>query len=337
MALAGTHVEAAFRGGGIPSLTFQSQTHALFGLAQLMRYLKQHDIRVIHAHKSSDMRVAAMIVSLCPKLRLFFTEHMGVKRPKKDIYHRWAYSKARRVFSISQASYAWNLAALPVEEGQLQQLYPGIDLSAYDYPLSGMRRAEIRESMGLPEDVIAIALPGRVSRDKGHEVWIEALGLLREMPGLPRWCAVVIGESSGNDAAPGGFAEQLVERVDNAGMRDRVLFAGFRDDLPACLKAVEIACIPSVKEAFGLSVVESMAAGCSVIGSKSGAIPELIGDDRGRTASPDEPADWASKMAGLLCDAALRKRLGDTASQWVRRRFELSEHVRALTDYYQQA
>jgi glycosyltransferase involved in cell wall biosynthesis len=148
---------------------------------------------------------------------------------------------------------------------------------------------------------------------------------------------VVIGEASGADAQPGGFAEQLIQKVDKTGLNDRVVFAGFRDDLPACLKAIDISCIPSTKEAFGLSVIESMAAGCAVIGSGSGAIPELVGEDRGLVADPRDSAEWANAMAELLSDAELRKRLSKAASEWASSRFDLGEHIRMLTGYYRNA
>lgn len=337
IALAGTPVEAAFRSAGIEPLTFRSPTTALLVAGQVLRYLKRHDIRVLHAHKSGDMRLAALLVSLWPALRLFYTEHMGVKKPKKDLYHRWAYAKARRVFSISAASYAWNRAALPVSEAQLQQLYCGIDLAVFAEALGAERRRQVRRALGLSDAVFVIALPGRVSQSKGHEIWLEGLRRLHEIPGLPAWCGVVLGEASGPDAQPGGFAEQFREQVKKAGLVDRVVFAGFRNDLPDCLKSVDIACIPSVNEAFGLAVIEAMAAGCAVIGSDSGAIPELIGEDRGRTASPQDPADWARAMQELLGDAELRAQLGSTASAWVRHRFDLSEHIEKLTDYYRTA
>jgi len=337
LALADTRVADSFRAAGAPTLVFRSRGRALASVFRILRYLKRHDIRVLHAHKSSDMRVGALLVMLWPELRLFFTDHMGVKKPKKDLYHRWAYSKACRVFSISQAAFEWNREALPVAEDQIIQLYYGIDLSAYDQALSDRRVVEIRRSLGLPGGVIVIGLPGRVSRSKGHEVWLEALRRLNETPGLAPWRGVVIGEASGADAQPGGFAEQLMQQVDKAGLNDRVVFAGFRDDLPACLKAINISCIPSFKEAFGLSVIESMAAGCAVIGSGSGAIPELIGEDRGRIADPWDPAEWANAMAELLSDAEVRKRLGKAASEWASSRFDLGEHIRILTGYYRGA
>ena len=334
MALAGTRVEAAFRTAGVAPLTFRSRSASLMAIWRVLRYLKQHDIRVLHAHKSSDMRIGALLVTLWPELRLFFTEHMGVKKPKKDFYHRWAYSRASRVFSISHAAFTWNREALPVREGQLLQLYEGVDFSAFGGLPSTAHRRRIRHSLGLSDGVIAIGLPGRVSPSKGHEVWLEALRRLDKVPGMPLWCGVVIGEASGRDAQPGGFAEQLAERVEEAGLSDRVVFAGFRDDLPDCLQAIEIACIPSVNEAFGLSVIEAMAAGCAVIGSASGAIPELVSEDRGRTADPNDPAAWAAALGELLGNPELRMQLGQASSQWVRGKFELSRHVKALTHYY---
>ena len=334
LALTGTRVADSFDAVGASTLVFRSPGRALGSVLRILRYLKRHDIRVLHAHKSSDMRVAALLVSLWPELRLFFTDHMGVKKPKKDLYHRWAYSKARRVFSISRATYEWNRRALPVQPGQLAQLYDGIDLAPYAVGLTQEQRRDIRHGLGLDGDAIAIALPGRVSASKGHRIWVDALERLQGMTELPPWQAVIIGQASGSDAEPGGFLDQLKAHIGRAGLGDRVNFAGFRSDLPDCLQAVEIACIPSSNEAFGLSAIESMAAGCAVIGSASGAIPELIDVDRGRIADPQDPDAWAVALAELIGDAGLRQRLGLQASDWVRHRFGLDQHVRSLIDYY---
>ncbi len=334
MALAGTRVADAFRAVGVEPLTVRSRMAAVLELPRILRYLEHHDIRVIHAHKSSDMQVAALLVQWRPELRLFFTDHMGVKKPKKDPYHRWAYAKAQRVFSISQATHEWNRAALPVPDERLVQLYYGIDLEAYRTPMSDQERWELRRSLGVDDQAVVIALPGRITRSKGHSVWLDALARLNDQPGLPHWQAVVVGEASGEDARPGGFADELRATVKRNGLDHRVVFAGFRGDLAACLQAVDIACIPSVKEAFGLAVVESMAARCAVVGSASGAIPELIDHDRGRIADPGDANDWAAALVELVADAGLRARLAATASDWVNRRFTLAGHVERLVGYY---
>ena len=335
IALEGSRVAESFRAAGVEPLTFRSRTAALFGVRKVLRYLKQHDIRVMHAHKSSDMRLGALLVSLWPELRLFFTDHMGVKKPKKDLYHRWAYAKLRRLFAISKVTHKRNQIAFPLSADRIQQLYYGIDLSAYELRLSDDRRAEIRQSMGAPQNAVLIALPGRVSEGKGHARWVEALKCLSAYDELPNWCAVIIGEPGAKDARPGGFADQLNAQIVRSGLSGHVIFAGYRDDLADCLKAVDIVCIPSFNEAFGLSVIEAMAAGRPVVGSDAGAIPELVSTDRGRLAPPYDPIAWASALAELLSDSALRERLGENAAEWVRNKFGMSLHVEALANAYQ--
>jgi glycosyltransferase involved in cell wall biosynthesis len=334
ISLAGSRVAESFRKSGVEPLIFRSRSAALLGAFTVLRYLKQHDIRVMHAHKSSDMRLGALLVTLWPGLRLFFTDHMGVKKPKKDLYHRWAYSKLQRLFSISQATYATNLKAFPLPAERITQLYDGIDLSVYSQGLSESERVALRESLGVPQDVLAIALPGRITEAKGHMVWIEALARLKARSEVPKWCGVIIGEAAGDDAKTGGFADRLIARIDSLGLAHNIVLTGFRSDLPQCLKAIDIACIPSVNEAFGLSVIEAMAAGCPVVGSASGAIPELITADRGRTTPADDPAGWREAIWELIGDKARRRALGENAKRWVHKRFGLDRHIQALEQFY---
>lgn len=337
VALSGTQVATSMQDAGAETLVFRSQAHALCRVIQILRYLKAHDIRVVHAHKSSDMRLCALLAALWPRIRLFFTDHMGVKKPKKDIYHRWAYSKVWRLFSISQVTYQRNVSAFPLPKARIQQLYYGINLTAYEPVLDESERTSIRQSLGVDEAAIAIALPGRISESKGHGCWVDALAQLRGKPGLPPWQGVIIGEAGGLEAMPGGFADKLKARVGQLGLSKNVVFTGFRNDLARCLMAMDIVCIPSINEAFGLSVVEAMAAGCPVVGSNAGAIPELITADRGCVAPPDDPFAWADALVDLIANEPQRLQLGANASRWVNANFGLDSHVSRLVAAYEQS
>lgn len=113
LALAGSRVAESLASAGIEPLTLPSRARALLQAGQVLAYLKRHGIGVLHCHKSSDLRLGALLATLRPSLKLFFTDHMGVTRPKKDLYHRWAYGRVTRLFSISDATRARNLAAFP--------------------------------------------------------------------------------------------------------------------------------------------------------------------------------------------------------------------------------
>jgi len=336
LALTNSRVAQSFEAARIAALTYSSSARALLSLRQVLRYIREHQITVLHAHKSGDMRLAALLVQFEPQLKLFFTDHIGVTRPKKGWYHRWAYSKVQRVFSISKATHATNLGAFALEPQRITQLYNGIDFEGYEAPIDEAARMSLRHSLGVPSQGVLIAAPGRLTPGKGQLLFLQAMAKLAQMSVAQPWHAVVIGEASDEDAAPGGYKAQLFQAREQLGLTERVTFAGFRDDMAHCLQASDIAAIPSYGEAFGLSVIEAMAAGCAVVGARVGAIPELIVNDTGLLATPRDAADWARCFAALIGDAGLRQKLGRNARAHALANFGMDGHAEQLMGYYSQ-
>lgn len=334
LALAGSRVAASLEEAGIEPLTVPSKGGALLAAPRILRYLKHHDIRVVHCHKSSDLRLAALLASLWSPLRLVFTEHMGVTRPKKGLYHRWAYGKLSRLLSISEATRARNLKAFALPPERIQRLYLGIDTAPYLSPLEGPERARLREELGIPEGALAIGLPGRLTPGKGQELWLEALAeLARLAPGLC-FQGVMIGGLKASEGSDEAYVARLRSRIAELALGERVTLTGFRRDLPRLMAALDVVCVPSVNEAFGLTVIEAMAAGKAVIGADSGAIPELLPPACGRLAPPDSPLAWAEAISELGEDDGLRQELGRAAAERVAREFEIRGHIAALTGIY---
>ncbi|WP_372613867.1 glycosyltransferase family 4 protein, partial [Halomonas sp.] len=169
---------------------------------------------------------------------------------------------------------------------------------------------------------------------KGQELWIEALArLAEEAPGLA-WQGVLIGGLLASEGSDEAYVARLRALVSERGLEDSIAFTGFRPDLPRLFEALDIICVPSRNEAFGLTVIEAMAAGKPVIGADSGAIPELIDSRTGRLASPESPRAWAEAMALLAGDGELREELGRAARQHILDGFTLEAHVAELIAEY---
>lgn len=334
LALADSRVAASLEEAGVSPLVVSTPSRALLAVARILAYLKSHDIRVLHCHKSGDLRLGALLATLRPGLRLFYTDHMGVTRPKKDPYHRWAYGRVTRLFAISDATRQRNLAAFPLPAARIRRLYLGIDPAAYAPRLSREACEALRRELGTPEGAVAIGLPGRLTPGKGQAVWIEALSRLAESRPDLCWHGVLIGGLTAGEGSNEAYVAALRERVAALGLESRLTFTGFRRDLPRLFEALDVVCVPSRNEAFGLTVIEAMAAGKAVVGADSGAIPELIDAGTGRLAAPEAPAAWAEAMAELIVDADLRRRLGESARRRIRRDFTLAAHVTALTEEY---
>lgn len=341
LALKGSLVADSMRRAGIEPLTVSSRMAALLSVGSILGYLKANDVQVLHCHKSSDLRLGALLVSLNPRLRLFFTDHMGVTRSKRDLYHRWAYGRVTRLFSISETTRKRNLAAFPLPPERIERLYLGIDPAPYAARLDGEARQALRSELGIPDGAVAIGLPGRITPGKGQRVFVEALARLAErlpeQPSEHRWHALIIGGLGAEHGSHADLVAELRERLVATGLEQRVTLTGFRDDLPRCLEVLDIVCVPSRNEAFGLTVIEAMAASKPVIGASSGAIAELIDETFGRLVDPEDAEGWAEAMHGLIQDADLRRRLGESGLERVQRDFTQRGHVARLVEVYAEA
>ncbi|SOC51391.1 Glycosyltransferase involved in cell wall bisynthesis [Chromohalobacter canadensis] len=314
----------------------RSPTRALWQLPALVRWLRRSGIGVVHCHKSSDLRLGALLKCLCPELRLVFTDHMGVTRPKQDPYHRWVYRHVDRVLSISEATLMRNRQAFPLPASRITRLYLGIDTADFVPQLDATARQELRDTLGIPREAVAMALPGRLTPGKGQQLLLDAFIRLRDA-GDTQSHLVLIGGLEADEGGNPTFIASLQQQVREQGLDERVTFTGFRRDLPRLFEVMDIVCVPSRNEAFGLTVIEAMAAGKAVVGADSGAIPELIGCEGGRLANPQDPVAWAAMLGELRDAPALRERLGANACRFVNARFTLARHVSGLCEIYADA
>lgn len=244
------------------------------------------------------------------------------------------YSKVTRLFSISRATHARNLNAFPLPPERITMLYNGIDLRPYQTPSSLEQRQRIRRALKVPEQGLLLGMPGRINRGKGQIQWVQALAVLAKQSLTAQWHAVIIGEASGEDALKGGYKAQLIECIDALGLSSRVTLAGFQSEMAQCLQAIDIAAIASHNEAFGLSVIEAMAAGCAVVGANSGAIPELINADVGLLVNPDDSQAFAHALATLIQNDEKRQRIGQQARDYALENFGMDDYVVRLLEYY---
>ena len=144
---------------------------------------------------------------------------------------------------------------------------------------------------------------------------------------VPDATLLVVGEGSRRDA--------LEELAADLGIADRVVFTGRRDDVPAVTAALDIAVLPSYREALGLTVLEAMALSRPVVASDVGGIPEMIEDGRtGLLVPPRDPAALAAAIIRLLRDHPLADTLARNGHDMVHERFCIELMVRAVEAIY---
>ncbi|PRY64723.1 glycosyltransferase involved in cell wall biosynthesis [Vreelandella songnenensis] len=332
--LENTRIETYMQRHEVPCKAFKSNLAALASVLSIRRWLVEQGVKVVHCHKSSDLRLSALLKCLMPELNVLYTDHVGGRRPKKNPYHRFAYGKVDRVLSISQATHQRNVSNLPVPREHVICLPHGVNINTYR-PWDDPRaiRAK-RDALGVPEGAVAIGLPGRVTPGKGQDVWVKAL--LELAPTLD-FHALSIG---GTDYASGGtesFYAELQALIAGTPLAEKITFLGHRDDLTEILPVLDMVCIPSENEAFGLTIIESMACAMPIIGSNTGSLPELVDSACGVLVGPHDVNAWAGAIGAMVRDDAGRAAMGRAARARVEQHFSNKQHVKRLIELYRGA
>ena len=328
LALAGSRIATDMRSAGIEVFDVASRSRAILQLPALLRWIKYNGIGVVHCHKSGDLLLAALLKA-CTPFRLLFTEHMGAKRPKKDLLHRCIYGRVDRVLAISDETLKRNRAALPLPAERIQRLWLGTELQRCEES-----PAAIRRELGIPDGPLlgpVIGMVGRFSRGKGQGELVQAFALLaHEFPTLQ---LLLVGGKREAEGADEAFVAELEAKVHREGWQERVIFSGFRRDTARMLQAMDVVVIPSHNEAFGLTVIEGMAAGKPIVGASTGAVPEVLGES-GLLADPLDPAAIAAQLRRLLYSSELASELATGARARAEREFGMERHLDVLSDIY---
>ena len=226
---------------------------------------------------------------------------------------RLANAKAACVIANSKASAdAFRQAG---GKAPLRVVYNGIDPAPFDAVDPSLARARLCGELGVATAPL-VGVFGRLAEWKGQHIVVEAL------KGLPNLHAVLVGGALFGEAQ---YEARLRRQAIESGLSGRVHFLGFRDDVPAIMKAVDIVVHASVApEPFGRVIVEGMLAGKPVIATRAGGVLEIIEDGvTGLLAPPGDVAALEAAIRRLLAEPELAKRLADRGRAEANRRFSL--------------
>jgi glycosyltransferase-like protein len=182
----------------------------------------------------------------------------------------------------------------------------GVDASRFAAPMS--LSAAVRSQVGADDRTLFLTVGGIEPR-KGTRELIEALAIVREQLDPPP-VLVIVGGHSFQDHRH--YREQVLDRVRQLELNGALVLPGTvaDADLPAWYQAADAFLFPSVKEGFGLVVLEAMAAGLPVVASDIPVFREYLEHGRGALLVPAQDAGaLAGAMLRLARDADLRSAL----------------------------
>ena len=295
-----------------------------WGIRELVARLKFDPVDLIHAHTRVGQVVAEQ-VSRRMNIPYVTTWH-GIYKPR---WGRRLWPCAGRVtIAISEMVRDHLLKDRRIPEERVQLVHNGIDTAHYARILETSQVETYRRDRQIPEGRPIVGGIGRLAagRVKGFDSLLVAAHLLKET--LPDLQVLIVG-----DGPRRPFLEDVAGRL---GIRDQVHFLGASQDVRLPLAVLDVFVFSSRwPEAFGLTLVEAMAAGKPVVATRVGAVPEVVrhGVD-GWLVPPEDPASLAEGIAGLLKDKTLASRLGRQAQSRVQEMFDLERMAGGVEAVY---
>jgi glycosyltransferase involved in cell wall biosynthesis len=291
-------------------------------LVRLSRLIRRFRPDIVHMHTA---RAHALGV---PAARLAGVGRRVVSRrvvfPIGHVSARLKYAFGVDRYIAISGAVADALAMANVAREKISIVRSGIETA----PLEGADGGAARRSFGIEAGTPLVGCVAHFTREKA------LIDLVRAWPDVtvraPTARLVLVGD---------GAERATLEREATAmGIEKAITFAGFREDVPDCIAAMDLFVLPSVMEGLSTSLLMAMALGKPVIATRAGGIPELVRPgETGILVPPNNPAALAEAIVDLLERCDLARRFSEGARRRVLDRYTADAMVEGTLAVYRLA
>jgi len=290
---------------------------------RLARVVKRLQPAVVHAHDAHGVAMASLALSLGgtgtqgPALvasrRVDF--HL-----RQNSFSRWKHRQVDCFICASEAIRQM-LVADGVPPDRTVTVHEGIDL---DHVRSAPA-VNVHEAFWLPHRAPVVGNVAALVPHKGQRHLIEAAHLvIQQMPDVR---FLILGE--------GELRDSLERLVREHHLEKHVFLPGFRTDVLGCMKGFDLFVMSSVTEGLGTALLDAMACGKAIVGTRTGGIPEVVEDgETGRLVPPRDHAAMAQAILNMLADDEQRRRMGEAGLARVQARFTVERMVAETAAVY---
>jgi len=311
---------------GVPVLVIDDPDDTI-AVGAMSAHLAEVRPEVVHAHMYRAETVATRaVISLGEagqrRPYLVATIHSSRIRSQEDQQHlRELTPYMDRLIAVSR-SIERKLVEEQRTDVPVSLIYNGVDLDRYD---NQEACCTLPEEYGMEPGSQIVGVVARLEPEKGHPTLLEAWpGVLRAVPDA---YLLIVGEGSRRDALEAQARELRIAH--------RVVFTGRRDDVPAVTAALDVAVLPSYREAQGMVILEAMALSRPVVASNVGGIPEMIEDGvTGLLVPPHDAEALSAAVVRLLKNHSLADMIGRAGHDMVHDRFCIQLMVNAVESIY---
>lgn len=308
---------------GVGTVVFHSRGRLDLGTVfQIRRFLRERRIDILHSHGYKSDIIGCLAV-LLRRTRWVATNHvwhpMTGKLRLYEAADAFVLRHARRVIAVS-SEIKDDLISTNVPSASVRVIANGIDIDRFVQPRS---TDHVRAALGIDRQDVVVTIVGRLSPEKGHRTFLQA---------AEKVCAtrkhvkcLIVGD--------GPIAGELRAEAARLSLEGRVIFAGFRRDMPEMYALSDVVVNASSIEGLPMTILEAMASGVAIIAARTGGIPDVITDGRtGLLVDAGDVDALRMRMESLVDRDDERRRLATAACDFV----TINHSLKKMCDTYRQ-
>jgi glycosyltransferase involved in cell wall biosynthesis len=301
---------------------------AVMKLCRLLRRLQPH---IVHTHTTKAGFLGRLAANLTRIPVIVHTYHGHV------LHKYYGATKTHLLRCLERTLAAFTDCLVTVSESVKQELVayrvaPSAKITVIPlgfhlepYLSARTKRGHFRQEIGVNDSTRLVGIVGRLFPIKNHRLFLDAAARVAACEPTVRF--IIVGD--------GVLRSKLEQQAQTLGIADRVCFTGWRRDLPHIYADLDVLMVSSDNEGTPVSAIEAMAAGCPVVATRVGGLPDLITDRAtGYLVPPNEPDTLADATMQILQQPDTAHHLSQAAQGMVRERFAVQRLILDIEALY---
>lgn len=292
-------------------------------ILQLVQIIRSRQIDIVNTHSGKDTWLGSIAARLSGSRLLIRTRHLSI--PISTSPFNFVHRMADGIITTGETIRNELITRNRLPADRIISIATGVSPQRFDP--AAIDGSAIRHELGLPLDVPVITMVAVLRSMKRHDIFIEAARILNAR--FPEARFLIVGDGPGREWVEG--------MVRDAGLSERVVLTGYRQDVQNLFAASDVAVLTSDRfEGVPQSLSQAMAMGLPIVAAAVGSTGELLlHGETGLMAECGDAASFAEAIGKLLDDAPLRQRLGASARRHVLNNFTADVMFSRTVEFYE--
>lgn len=290
---------------------------------QVQQVIKEYQPDIIHGgvFEGNSMAAISGFLKRVPVIILEETSDPQNRSGRANWLLRQYVRLADKIIAISPDVKHYLTSKAKISQEKVRLINNGVTIPKYP---TQKRISMKRTDLGLAKSDVVVGFVGRLFNDhKRVTDLLEAVALLAD----PRIKVLIVGD--GRDKG------LVVEKLNSLGLLEKVIMAGYQNETTLYYSMMDIFCVPSAREGFGLVAAEAMLHHLPVIASEVGGLKNVVVDgETGYLVPPKDPIAIASKIKELILDAEKRTQMGEMGYRRSMENYTADQYCKNIQNLY---